>query len=133
MKRKITLSNEGNQRNNRQGNGRRPFYQKRGNQKNQNNANSKSTTNKKIQLNKELKFNLHGTGKEKQSCSYAKVLEKICLRLQQNLANGGSSIVKSIKENKVCRPEAPTRKQSGITEVFALVINAYNHAESCQY
>ena len=86
------MSNEGSQRNNCQGNGRRPFYRKRGNQRNQS-ANSKTTASKKTQINKDIKFNLHGTGKEKQSCSYAKVLEKICLRLQQNLASGGSNIV----------------------------------------
>ena len=67
-------------------------------------------------MNKDIKFNLHGTGKEKQSCSYAKVLEKICLRLQQNLANGGSSIIKSIRENEICRPEAPTRKESQLVD-----------------
>ena len=103
------MSNDRN-KNNQQG-GRRPFYRKRGNQKNQT-AKSQTTAGKKTPISKDLKFNLHGTGKEKQSCSYAKVLEKICLRLQQNLANGGSNIVKSIRENKICRPEAPTRKES---------------------
>ena len=105
------MSSDGNQQNNRHANGRRPFHRRRGNQKN-NNANQKTTAKEKTQISKDLKFNLHGTGKEKQSCSYAKVLEKICLRLQQNLANGGSNIVKSIRENKICRPEVPTRKES---------------------
>ena len=107
------MSNDGN-KNNRQG-GRRPFYRKRGNQKNQT-AKSQTTAGKKTPISKDLKFNLHGTGKEKQSCSYAKVLEKICLRLQQNLANGWSNIVKNIRENKICRPEAPTRKESTLVD-----------------
>ena len=88
------MSNNGSQQYYFQGNSRRPFYQNRGNQKNQS-ANSKTTASKKTQINKYIKFNLHGTGKEKQSCSYAKVLEKICLRLQQNLASGGSNIVEN--------------------------------------
>ena len=102
------MTSDGNQRN------RRPFRRK-GNNKNNNN-NQKGSSKGKSQINKEIKFNLHGTGKEKQNCSYAKVVEKICLRLQQNLTNGGSNIVKSIRENKVCRPEAPTRKESQLAD-----------------
>ena len=104
------MTSNGNQRN-----GRRPFQRKVNNQKNNNN-NQKSLAKEKSQANRELKFNLHGTGKEKQNCSYAKVLEKICLRLQQNLTNGGSNIVKSIRENKVCRPTVPDRKESQQTD-----------------
>ena len=110
------MSSDGNQQNNRQGNSQRTFHRRRNNQKNNSN-NQKSATKGKTQINKELKFNLHGTGKEKQNCSYARVLEKICLRLQQNLTNGGSNIVKSIRENKICRPVAPTRKESQLSDV----------------
>ena len=111
------MSNEGNRNNSRQSNSQRPYYKKRSNQ-NQNKSNNlsqKNSSNKKSQRYTELKFNVHGYGKEKQTCSYAKVLEKICLRLQQNLT-GGSNIVRSIRKNRVCRPQTPTRKQSEETD-----------------
>ena len=85
QKDQIIMSNKRNHQNNWQGNGRRPFYRKRGDQKSQT-TNAKTTASKKTQINKDLKFNIHGTGKEKQSCSYAKVLEEICLRLQQKFS-----------------------------------------------
>ena len=96
------MSNEGNQQYNWQGKDRRPFHRKRGNQKN-NNTNQKTTAKGKTQISKDLKFKLHGTGKEKQSCSYAKVLEKICLRLQQNLTNRGSNKEYKRKQNVQAR------------------------------
>ena len=83
---------------------RRPFYKGRGHGRGQSNSSS-TRTNKKPHVNKEIKFHLHGVGKDKQTCSYTKVLEKICLRLQQNLSNG-SNIVKSIKDGTICRPKA---------------------------
>ena len=112
------MSNEGNRNNNRQSNGRRPYGRRRNNnnQNKNNNSNQKGKSNNRSQRNTELKFNVHGYGKEKQTCSYAKVLEKICLRLQQNITSGGSHIVESIRKNKVCRPKVPERKKSQETD-----------------
>ena len=106
------MSNEGSRNNNRQSNGRRPYGRRRNNnnQNKNNNSNQKGKSTNRSQRNTELKFNVHGYGKEKQTCSYAKVLEKICLRLQQNITSGGSHIVESIRKNKVCRPKVPERK-----------------------
>ena len=107
------MSNEGNRSTNRQSSSRRPHGRRRYSQnQNRNNSNHKNKPNNKKQKSIELKFNVHGYGKEKQTCSYAKVLEKICLRLQQNLTSGGSNIVESIRKNKICRPAAPERKES---------------------
>ena len=37
---------------------------------------------KKTTTTKQIKFHLHGAGKDKQPCTYTKVLEKISLRIQ---------------------------------------------------
>ena len=96
------------------GNRRRPFNRGRGGGRGHRSNNSAKNNPKKPHVNKEIKFHLHGAGKDKQSCSYSKVLEKICQRFQQNLTNS-SNIVKSIKEDEITRPKKPTRAES--TEV----------------
>ena len=58
----------------------RPFYKGRGHGRGQSNSSS-TRTNKKPHVNKEIKFHLHGVGKDKHTCSYTKVLEKIFFKV----------------------------------------------------
>ena len=67
--------------------------------------------NKKPTKATETKFHLHGVGKEKQPCSYNKVLEKITLRIQQTFKNG-SLISESLEKNEKKKPKEPERKES---------------------
>ena len=61
---------------------RRPFYKGRNN-KGKGAGNNKPQS-KKPEIKKELKFHLHGVGKEKQNAAYTKVLEKTSLKIQQS-------------------------------------------------
>ena len=63
----------------------------------------------------EIKFHLHGVGKEKQPCSYNKVLEKISLRIQQTFKNG-SLISESLEKSEKKKPKEPERKESKKTD-----------------
>ena len=67
--------------------------------------------NKKSTKTSEIKFHLHGAGKDKQPCSYNKVLEKITLRIQQTFKNG-SLISESLEKDKKIGPNEPERKES---------------------
>ena len=64
---------------------------------------------------KEIKFHLHGAGKDKQPCTYTKVLKKISLRIQQTFKNG-SLISESLEKDNKIVPEEPERKESTKTE-----------------
>ena len=76
---------------------RRPFF-KGQNDKGKNAGNNKPQL-KKPDIKKKLKFHLHGVGKEKQTATYSKVLEKICLRIQQSYRSG-SRVAKSLLDEK---------------------------------
>ena len=58
---------------------------------------------------------MHGAGKDKQPCTYTKVLEKISLRIQQTFKNG-SLISESLEKDNKIVPEEPERKESTKTE-----------------
>ena len=88
-------SSGGTQRTNQS---RKPFYKGKNNKGKTTNNNKQS---KKPQIVKELKFHLHGVGKEKQTATYGKVLEKICLRVQQSYKNGAKVAESLRKEKKV--------------------------------
>ena len=71
--------------------------------------------NEKSTKTTEIKFHLHGAGKDKQPCSYNKVLEKITLRIQQTFKNG-SLISESLEKDKKKGPNEPERKESMKTD-----------------
>ena len=71
--------------------------------------------NKKTEIRKELKFHLHGVGKEKQTATYGKVLEKICLRIHQSYKNG-TSVAESLRKEKKAALDRPERKQTKKTD-----------------
>ena len=88
-------SSGGTQRSNQT---RKPFYKGRNNKGKTASSNKQS---KKPDIKKELKFHLHGVGKDKQTATYGKVLEKICLRVQQSYDNGAKVAESLRKEKKV--------------------------------
>ena len=104
------LSSGGAQRSNQS---RRPFYKGRNN-KGKNAGNNKPQS-KKPEIRKELKFHLHGVGKEKQTATYGKVLEKICLRIQQSYKNG-ARVAESLRKEKKAALDRPERKQTEKTD-----------------
>merc|ERR1739836_318084 len=87
---------------------RKPFYKGRNN-KGKTGSNNKQS--KKPEVKKELKFHLHGVGKEKQTATYGKVLEKICLRVQQSYRNG-TKVAESLRKEKKVERKQPERKES---------------------
>ena len=94
-------SSGGTQRSNQS---RKPFYKGRSN-KGKTGNNNKSQS-KKPEVKKELKFHLHGVGKEKQTATYGKVLEKICLRIQQSYKNG-TKVAESLRKGKKAELKQP--------------------------
>ena len=100
--------------NNNKSNQKRRFYNKNRNNSGESGSNNKPSS-KKSQINKELKFHLHGVGKEKQTTTYSKVLEKICLRIQQSY-NSGSRVARSLMEDKVIPLPEPEREESQETD-----------------
>ena len=98
-------SSGGTQRSNQT---RKPFYKGRSNKGKTGNNNKQS---KKPEVKKELKFHLHGVGKEKQTATYGKVLEKICLRIQQSY-HSGSRVAKSLMDEKITPLKCPEREEN---------------------
>ena len=99
-------SSGGSQRTNQN---RRPFYKGKNN-KGKTGGNNKPQS-KKPEIKKELKFHLHGVGREKQTATYGKVLEKICLRIQQSYKNG-TKVAESLRKEKKVDLDRPERQQS---------------------
>ena len=102
-------SSGGTQRSNQN---RKPFYKGRNNKGKTGNSNKQS---KKPEVKKELKFHLHGVGKEKQTATYGKVLEKICLKIQQSYKNG-TKVAESLRKGKKAELKQPERKESTKTD-----------------
>ena len=98
-------SSVGTQRSNQT---RKPFYKGRSNKGKAGNNNKQS---KKPEVKKELKFHLHGVGKEIQTATYGKVLEKICLRIQQSYTNG-VKVAESLRKGKKAELKQPEREES---------------------
>ena len=102
-------SSGGTQRSNQT---RKPFYKGKSNKGKTGNNNEQS---KKPEVKKELKFHLHGVGKEKQTATYGKVLEKICLRIQQSYKNG-TKVAESLRKGKKAELKQPERQESTKTD-----------------
>ena len=109
-------SSGGTQRSNQT---RKPFYKGRNN-KGKTASNNKQS--KKPDIKKELKFHLHGVEKDKQTATYGKVLEKICLRVQQSYTNG-AKVAESLRKEKKVVLKQPELEESDKSDPAGKVLH----------